>query len=1266
MRKIAVLLAIAATTVTTVATGALIFLGGTQSGRQTLERITYLLSGGRVQIAGLGGGFPQRLSARAVILRDREGIWLVANDVALHWRPIGVLERHIEVADLRVASIDLRRRPAATSGGSHAPTIFTTIELRHASISRLRLAAPLAGHEASLAVDGELRWQWGGLLDLRADARRLDAAGSYQLRWKGDARRIDARIVLREPPEGPLENLLGLPNLGGLSASLSLSGPSDAAGVELRLAAGTLHATASGTADLRRGSADLHTAGQSTAMSPRADLAWRGCEWSGRWRGTLNDARVSATLAIDGLRLPGGVEIRRLQAALGGQDGAYSLHGSADAVRLSARAGAGGDVLAHAPVEFAAAYSTKSPRQGLRIEAHHPLVSVTARLDPQAAVAANMHFVVAQIAPFAAIAGRHVEGRAEADIALTRLASPLDLRANVRFTGLSANDAWVASLGHEVAVSLAARLARADPGAAAIGRWQARLTVDAADLGAGTASAAGHARVVGEFEGFGAGLRGLQGGDLRLTGRLDAAPLAAAASLRRTPHGFAARIRGGSWKSVAAAGRFGFDGSGRLEEAQASLTVADLADLDRIVDADLHGRLQSDASWRIAGRRPQIEWRTILQRFESGATAVDADALLAGAPDALVLRLDAHGRVRGAEVAMSALGGVDPQRRRIHLREASLRYAGRKLRLLAPADVDFAAGLRSSELRFDLGRGSLMVRGQFAPTLDVQAELRDGDARLVDLFAPGWLARGRIDAQARLAGPYGAPYGSLQWNATGLRGVDADGLGLPEVSLRGSARLDSHVLQLRADLQAAHKAQLRIDGRVPLEGAVPLALRADGSIDLALAAPTLEARGIHASGLVRVALEVSGSFAKPQLSGELRMTDGQVRDFVRGVNLQHIEATLAGDGDSLNVSHFAATTGSGRVTVTGRIGVLAAQKPLDLHIQASNARLIASSLVTATVDGDVTVRGEASKRIELAGRIHVRRAIIGIPNALPPNVAVLDVRRRGTPPAVAAPQPLVVALDLTVEAPRQVLVQGRGLDAELGGDLRLGGTLDSPQVSGGFDLQRGSFTLAGSRLSFTSGHVGFNGAGLRQRIDPTLDFTAQSSYSNVQSTLRITGLADAPRFELTSIPQLPPDQILGNLLFGGTSPARLTALQAAQIGAALATLSGVGGAGLDPLAALQRALGLDRLTVGAASPTTNATAAAPAGASIAAGRYLSPRVYLEAKQSTTGFSQLQVDVDLTRHLKLRTRFGNGAAITQGITPQNDPGNSIGLSYQFEY
>jgi translocation and assembly module TamB len=339
--------------------------------------------------------------------------------------------------------------------------------------------------------------------------------------------------------------------------------------------------------------------------------------------------------------------------------------------------------------------------------------------------------------------------------------------------------------------------------------------------------------------------------------------------------------------------------------------------------------------------------------------------------------------------------------------------------------------------------------------------------------------------------------------------------------------------------------------------------------------------------------------------------------------------------------------------------------PVDLRIKADHAQPVVSKLVTATLNADLHISGTARERLEIAGKIDLGRTLIGIPNSLPPNVVVLDVRRRGKAAAATPDKQLVIGLDVDVQGPQEILVQGRGLDAEMGGELHLSGTTDTPLVSGGFDLQRGSFSLAGNKLSFTTGRVSFNGAGLKNKIDPTLDFTAQSTVGSVTATLRITGLADAPQFEFTSSPVQPQDEIMALLLFGAPAT-QLSAVQLAQVGAMLATLGGVGGDGsLNPLVKIQKSLGLDRLTVGAGT-TNTATGTENSGASIEAGRYISRRIYIEAKQSTTGTSQLEADVDLTKHLKLQTRVGNGTATVVGTTPENDPGSSVGLIYQFEY
>jgi translocation and assembly module TamB len=203
--------------------------------------------------------------------------------------------------------------------------------------------------------------------------------------------------------------------------------------------------------------------------------------------------------------------------------------------------------------------------------------------------------------------------------------------------------------------------------------------------------------------------------------------------------------------------------------------------------------------------------------------------------------------------------------------------------------------------------------------------------------------------------------------------------------------------------------------------------------------------------------------------------------------------------------------------------------------------------------------------------------------------------------------------------------------------------------------------------------VSFDSTGLKKNIDPSLDFTARtvvqttttSAQAGTEVTLHITGYADAPKIELTSTGGQSQDEMMALLLFGEPA-SQLSAVQLAQVSYALATLAGIGGNGSsNPLTRLQKSLGLDRLSVGQSTTTTATGATENTGAAVQAGRYVTKRIYVEGKQSTTGQSQVEVDVDLTKHLKLQTRLGNGTAV-QGTTPQNDPGSSVGLSYQFDY
>jgi translocation and assembly module TamB len=122
-------------------------------------------------------------------------------------------------------------------------------------------------------------------------------------------------------------------------------------------------------------------------------------------------------------------------------------------------------------------------------------------------------------------------------------------------------------------------------------------------------------------------------------------------------------------------------------------------------------------------------------------------------------------------------------------------------------------------------------------------------------------------------------------------------------------------------------------------------------------------------------------------------------------------------------------------------------------------------------------------------------------------------------------------------------------------------------------------------------------------------------------------------------------------------------MQLASVAQAAATLSG-GGGGIDPVGTIRKSLGLDRLAVGSNSQSGSSGIGST---SIEAGKYVLRNVYIGARQDLSGGTKATVQVDLTRHLKAQAQVNTGArAANTTSTPLRDNGDSIGLSYEFEY
>ncbi len=793
-------------------------------------------------------------------------------------------------------------------------------------------------------------------------------------------------------------------------------------------------------------------------------------------------------------------------------------------------------------------------------------------------------------------------------------------------------------------------------------------------------------------------------GRITLDGTLDRAPLTLAANVARLPDGAThVTLDRLGWKSAIGHADMTLPAGAKLPLGTLDVRMTRLADLSRIAGQAISGSLKALIQTQQAAGQPHpVAHVDVSGSLGAKAAHVGQLALRgtvvdpAGSPDIdLALRADgiaasgitgdARTTAKGPQTALSVvLNGafehvagspasidtallLDLPGKHVQVTRLAGTAKGEVLRLLGPARIGFGAPVEVDHLRASLAASGgtaapaqLDIAGKISPRLDLAASVTNVTPALAKPFAPNLDATGLIALQARLTGTTAKPDGTVTLTARDLHLRTGPGASLPPGTLEAKAVLASGIARIDARLDAGRQIALAVAGTAPTSATGALGLRARGNIDLAVANAVLGAEGRQAGGHLALDMGVSGTVQAPRLDGTIRLERGQIQDFAQGVRLTDIEALITARGQSMGIDRFVAHAGDGTLEASGTVGALLPGLPVDLRLTARHARPLSSDLLTAVLDMDITARGQAQSRLDVAGLVTIESASINIPNSLPASVATLNVIRPGEtpPPPASAAVSRVVGLDLAVNSPGQIFVRGHGLDAEMAGRLHVGGTTTAPQVTGGFDMRRGTFSLAGVTLTFTRGRVGFNGAGVTNSIDPSLDFTAESFVDADVARLNVGGYASAPKITLSSNPPLPQDQVLALILFQQTST-KLSTTQLASLAAALAELSSGGGGG-GVLNSVRSTLGLDRLSIGSGGANTT-------GASVEAGKYVAKGVYVGARQSTSGSgTQAQVQIDLTRRLKLDTVVGTGGQVTGTTTPENDPGSSVGLKYQFQY
>jgi translocation and assembly module TamB len=648
----------------------------------------------------------------------------------------------------------------------------------------------------------------------------------------------------------------------------------------------------------------------------------------------------------------------------------------------------------------------------------------------------------------------------------------------------------------------------------------------------------------------------------------------------------------------------------------------------------------------------------------TGGALTDADAHVSVKGDKSDFRIHAAGRFQDP-VAFDLAGSVVQGRGGTTLQANTLAIVtGKdKLALIRPATLSVAPGsYRLTGLALAVDSGQIAGDAALSPR-QVSANIKLDRIPLHPLaqLAGKHFVAGTASGSVTLSGTSANPTAHVAL-ATESLDLQTDGA-LPRPKLDFSADIAWRGERANLDMKlASGNDNLTIAGAAPFafdlanfqprrarDQSVAIKVAGGGRLEnLVSIVPLGEDR---VAGAFTVDASVGGTLESPRPAGRVTISDGHYANMALGTELDGIDLALNGVGERFVLDHLTATDGKGgKLNASGAVDVSAPPVRLDVSLGFKDFLVARSDDTTVQADGDLKLAGTLAD-MKVTGSIKVDHGEIYIPERLPASVVTLDVSEiGGSRTAEAAPEaePLApIGIAIALDAPGQVFIRGRGIESEWRGHIDIGGTTAGPQMNGQLSVINGTISLLGQTFSIDKGVVAFGGGA---SIDPLLDIQASVAASGVTAQVAVSGTARAPKIALSSVPQLPQDEILARVLFG-SSVGTLTPSQGLQLAAAAATLA-QGGPGV--LDRVRSKIGLDRLDIGSGGSNPNGTQGAAKGTTVTGGKYIANGVFVGVTQGISGDSQAKVEVEITPGFSVNSTFGASS------------GSGFGGKYSIDY
>lgn len=276
-------------------------------------------------------------------------------------------------------------------------------------------------------------------------------------------------------------------------------------------------------------------------------------------------------------------------------------------------------------------------------------------------------------------------------------------------------------------------------------------------------------------------------------------------------------------------------------------------------------------------------------------------------------------------------------------------------------------------------------------------------------------------------------------------------------------------------------------------------------------------------GRVNGSGRLNGPLMKPDVTGELVLSEGRVFDPGLPLPLEELLVVLEFRGQSADISGRWKSNDRSKGQVSGSLEW--AQSPqVAINLKGERLPVTLEPYARLEVAPDLDIAFKSGE-LSVSGRVEVPRGEIEVQSVPPSAVSVSEdeviVGVEREEPAIRS-----MLMDVTVVVGEdEVSFAAFGVTGNLEGTLRIGNNMDT---RGALQLVNGRYEAFGQELDLRRARILFVGALTR----PYLDIEAVREVDTVVAGIRLSGPVDEPETEVFSEPSMPQSDALSYVILG--------------------------------------------------------------------------------------------------------------------------------------